>query len=444
MKNNIFVKYICVFLILIIAFISTLTLSSMFSSKRIYNNVKESSEVLLKEGNRKIIYIPYRHTKMQFDNYTDALMLNTAYSIDSETPLYSAFVARKNYIPNVTTRVYEDAVGELKSSSKYKYHNEVGELNDLVNGENAESFEYARYWHGYLTFLRPLLLVFNITQLRIILTILLIMLSITLAITLYKKTNIIVSMIFLLSLWSVEYFYLGFSLQGIFVFLIAVISSILLITRFKKIKHMGLLFFITGMLTNFFDFLTVPLVTLAMPLTIYFVLSQRENDNILLKQQIIDIIKYTILWGIGYGLTWFTKWFLVDFIFDRNMIKTSIQQVLYRSVGVKKFNVTDVLYENLDYIKTPFIVSIMIVFICMMSRITLNHANVVEDVKLEKMLVRIIPYLIISCMPFVWYIVLQNHSLYHAFFTYRNLAILVTAVNLCIEELITLYLGKEQ
>ena len=57
---------------------------------------------------------------MQFDNYTDALMINTAYSIDSSTPLYSAFVARKNYIPNVTTEVYEDVPGELKSSSKYK------------------------------------------------------------------------------------------------------------------------------------------------------------------------------------------------------------------------------------------------------------------------------------------------------------------------------------
>ena len=55
---------------------------------------------------------------MQFDNYTDALIINTAYSIDSQKPLYSAFVARKNYIPNITTEIYEDVPGELKSSSK--------------------------------------------------------------------------------------------------------------------------------------------------------------------------------------------------------------------------------------------------------------------------------------------------------------------------------------
>lgn len=440
MKNNVFIKYICVFLILIVIFVATLALSSMFSSKNIRDNVKESSAVLLKEGNRKIIYIPYRGIEMQFDNYTDALMINTAYSIDSETPLYSAFVARKNYIPNVTTRVYEDAVGELKSSSKYKYHNEVGELRDLVNGENVESFEYARYWHGYLTFLRPMLLIFNITQLRVISTILLIILSIFLAVALRRKTNIIVSIIFLLSLWSVEYFYLGFSLQGIFVFLIAVISSILLITRFKRIKYIGLLFFVTGMVTNFFDFLTVPLVTLAMPLVIYLLLVQRENDNISLKQQIFDIIKYTILWGIGYSLTWFTKWLLVDLIYDKNMIKTSIQQVLYRSVGVQKFNFINVLFKNLDYIKLTFIASIIIVFISINLRIILNRANLIKNVKVKRMLVRITPYLIIACMPFVWYWVLKNHSYYHAFFTYRNLIILVMCVNLCIEEVATMYL----
>ena len=114
------VKYIIIYIILIVFFIGLLSLTSSFSSEKLYENVKISSSVLLEEGNRKILYIPYRSTKMQFDNYTDALMINTAYSIDYSTPLYSAFIARKNYIPGVTTEIYEDSVGELKSSSKYQ------------------------------------------------------------------------------------------------------------------------------------------------------------------------------------------------------------------------------------------------------------------------------------------------------------------------------------
>ena len=217
------IKYISIYLAIIIFFIVSLVAVSSFKKEFLTENVKKSAEVLLSEGNRKVIYIPYKDMDMQFDNYTDALMINTAYSIDSQKPLYSAFVARKNYIPNITTEIYEDVPGELKSSSKYSRHNEVGELNDLVNNEKAESFEYARYWHGYLIFLRPLLILFNINQIRIMLTIILIILACILAYLIYKKINIIISIIFLTSLLGVEYFYLGFSMQGVFIFLITMI-----------------------------------------------------------------------------------------------------------------------------------------------------------------------------------------------------------------------------
>ncbi len=446
MKNKIFIRYICVFLILIILFATFLTLSSMFSSDKIYNNVKESSSVLLEEGNRKKIYIPYKDLEMEFDNFTDALMLNTAYSIDASNPIYSAFVARKNYIPNVTTEIYEDVEGELKSSSKYNgYHNEVGELNDLVNGEKAESFEYARYWHGYLIFLRPLLLIFNITQLRVILTILLIILALTLAFLLFKKTNIIVSIIFLLSLASVEYFYLGFSLQGIFIFLVAVIASIVLIVRFDKIKNFGLVFFVIGMLTNFLDFLTVPLVTLAVPMCTYFLIFQKQEKDLKLKTEIIEIIKICVLWGIGYGLTWFTKWFLVDILFNKNMISTAIKQVLYRSVGTKEINFAMVLKINIKYIVNELVFSILTVFSFINFRILLCN----KTYKLQKningieLLKRILPYTIVMIMPFVWYFVLQNHSYHHDFFTYRNLLLAILGINLCIEEISTICLKEK-
>ena len=100
MKIKVF-KYIMIYIILIAFFIVMLTLTSSIPTDKIYKNVKTSSEVLLREGNRLIKEIPYRNHNMQFDNYTDALMINTAYSIDFKQPLYSAFVARKNYIPNI-------------------------------------------------------------------------------------------------------------------------------------------------------------------------------------------------------------------------------------------------------------------------------------------------------------------------------------------------------
>lgn len=438
MLKNI-IKYIGIYLALIIFFVISLVAVSSFNKEAIAENVKKSAKVLLSEGNRKVIYIPYKDFDMQFDNYTDALMINTAYSIDPQTPLYSAFVARKNYIPNVTTEVYEDVPGELKSSSKYKGHNEVGELNDLANDEKAESFEYARYWHGYLIFLRPLLTLFNINQIRIMLTIILIILAGILAYLIYKKINIIVSIIFLISLLGVEYFYLGFSMQGVFIFLITMIASIIIVERYEKIRDFGMLFFITGILTNFFDFLTVPIVTYAVPLALYFLLKQRENNELNAKQVVIDTIKNGALWGIGYGATWFTKWALTDLIFGKNIISTALMQVLYRSNGYKTYTLLKVINANMIYIISQLLVNIIITII------SIKLYEVIKVKKREKsnitnktIVTTILPYILVSIMPFIWYALLQNHSYYHAFFTYRNLILTSLGICLCLEEVLTL------
>ena len=430
-------KYIGLYIVLIIFFIISLTAVSSFKKELISSNVEKSAEVLLNEGNRKIVYIPYKGINMQFDNYTDALMINTAYSIDEQEPLYSAFVARKNYIPNITTEVYEDTPGELRSSSKYQRHNEVGELNDLVHNEKAESFEYARYWHGYLIFLRPLLILFSINQIRVFLTIVLIILAGILLYLIYKKINIVVSMIFLISLLCVEYFYLGFSMQGVFVFLIAMIASIIMLARYNKIKDFGIIFFVIGMLTNFFDFLTVPIVTYAMPLTIYFLLKQRQEE-LTVKQTIFDIIKLGLLWGIGYGFTWFTKWLLTELIFGKNIIETAITQVLYRSNGYKNYTLLNVIKYNIIYVIFQLIPSAIITIFSTKIYVIMRKNKQKTNMSNKQILIAILPYVIISIIPFIWYALLQNHSFNHEFFTYRNLLLTFLGICLCLEEAILL------
>ena len=425
------IKCFGIYVFLIVFFVIALILSCLFSSKYIYDNVSESSEVLINEGNRKIVYIPYRKQKLQFDNYTDALMINTAYSIDSETPLYSALVARKNYLPNVTQTIEEDSAGELKSASKYKWHDEVGELRDLVNNDITESFEYARYWHGYLIILRPLLLLFNLSTLRVILTLVLFILFAVLFYLIARKINIIVGIIFFIGLISVEYFYLGFSLQGIFVFLIAIIFSIVILCTNEKIKNISVLFFAGGMLTNFFDFLTVPVVTLGLPLIVYLLLKNKNNKSNA-KENVIEMLKISIAWGIGYGITWLTKWILVDVILGRDLIATAIGQVIYRTVG-RSYDIFSVLYSNISYETYNLFLTILITVLSINIYFILN-----KEIKLNSNVSKtdiaeiILPYVLIGALPFIWYIVLKNHSINHAFFTYRNLVLTIISLNICI------------
>lgn len=437
-------RYLIIFILLICSFMALLTITSCISSKSMFNNVEESSQLLLEEGNRKIIYIPYRRTKMEFDNYTDALMINTAYSIDSRKPLFSAFMARKNFIPDVTTEVYQDQAGELKSSSKYKYHNEVGELNDLVNNEKAESFEYARYWHGYLIILRPLLVMFNLTQIRTILTCILIILFIIFIILLYKKSDIVTAIIFSTCLLGIEYFYLGFSMQGIFIFLIMMIASIIILCKYSKIKSYGMFFFIIGMLTNFFDFLTVPVLTYAIPMIIFFTIKYTK-ENFEIKLILKKILVLGIAWSVGYGLTWTSKWLLTDLIFGRKMFFTALKQVFYRSAGTEKINIFNVINQNINYMYVSFFISIFFTVLTILIKIWIENKKIKFKEQNTKDTYDIIfIYLLIGIIPIAWYALLRNHSYYHAFFTYRNLLVSNVCINLSIKKIFDFLTEKEE
>lgn len=273
-------KYTCTIFVLILIYLSTLYVTSLIPASSLKTKVSESAEILAKQGNNFFIRIAYKNRYIKFDNYTDALMINTAYSIDSKSPLISSLVCRKNYIPGTTKIEYQDTISELKSASKYSEINQVAELNDTVNGDIEESFEYGRYWHGYLILLRILLCIFNITEIRILFILLFLVLGTTLLLLINKKINIWVMLVFLTAFISVEYLYIGVSLQGSSIFFITMLASIILIYRYNKIRDFSLLFLIIGSLTSFFDFLTVPLLTLGIPFTIFFLIKRTRRINI--------------------------------------------------------------------------------------------------------------------------------------------------------------------
>lgn len=430
-------KYLLVFIIMIICFCVTLTLTSLIPKEYITNKVSESSKILNSETNRLFIQIKSKNLYMMFDNYSDSLMINTAYSINNKTPFYSVMMARKNYIDGKTEIIYPDSTGELKSASKYSELDQVGELNDTVNNDITESFEYARYWHGYLIILRPLLIFFNITEIRNILLVLFAILGITLLYKIYKKIDLGTAIIFLLGMIICDYFYIGFSLQGASVFLIATIASIILLSR--DIKDKPMFFMIIGGLASFFDLLTVPIVTFGIPLLIYSALQFKEKYD--LKVLLIEILKYCIFWGIGFLGVWFIKWVLVDLLYNKGLIQTSINQFMYRTESTENLSLKflEIINRNLMAVKSIFGISIVVVIICTFLKISKlgNIKNIFWNIK------EIIIYLIIGFIVICWYFIFKQHSYQHCFFTYRNFWVISTSVLLIIYNILRIDKGKK-
>ena len=171
-------KYFLAYIIMITVFILSIVAISLIPSEKIYENIRKSSVTLLKEGDL-LRYPSYR--KIKLDNYTDSLMLNNAYSINNKSPFESAMLVRENYIYGISAEATRDVLGEHIQTKA-----QVEELENLINNNPDESHEYARYWHGYLVYLRPLLLLFDYSKIRIIILIVLIFLIARLLYNLYK------------------------------------------------------------------------------------------------------------------------------------------------------------------------------------------------------------------------------------------------------------------
>ena len=428
-------KYILIFAILIGTYLILLTVTSLIPSSWLQENVKESSETLESEGEKVPFELGYK-IECIFP-FTDALMINTAYSVDSTEPLKSAILARKNYIPGQTKAVYGDSQYNLGANKKYINEKngdlyQTKELYGLMHGEKIEdSYEYARYWHGYLTILRPLLTIFNYSGIRIVMFILTMALILALIILMCKKVNVISGIIYLIGLLAICIPIVTRSINEILIFIVAFISSIILLIRYNKIKHIGIFFFIVGSVANFIDLLTAPLVTLGITAITYFLLLQKNENNISIKKYILEILKIGIAWCLGYGLTWVSKWVITQLLYNRPIITQAIKQVMFRSNipqhnGEALFGAFDVITRNmqaLSYIVIYAILGIISVYI-----VVTMIKNFKKEIDLKENLKKCIPYAIIFFFPIIWYVVIKQHSYTHVFFTYRLLIISVIAI----------------
>lgn len=420
-----FLKYVLTFIIVILIFVVTLIISSSFPRDWIEENTIESAITLLQEGNPNYIL------DMKLDNYTDALMINTAYSINPCKSFESIMLARKNYLPEREQTVYPDSNGGLISSTDGDY-NILGELYKTVQHDISESYEYARYWHGYLIILRPLLIFFNISQIKVIIGILLALLAFYLFMVLSKKILIKFCYIIILALAFSDFFLMGITLQGVLTFIISMVASIIICKQYDKIKRISMYFMVIGMVTCFFDLLTHPIITLGIPITVYLLLKQ-EKEHTGLKENIKLIIANSIMWGIGYLLTNLTKWILVDVFYERNLINIAFQQFLFRSQATDGINPKffgEAIIYNFEQAGIRAYLFMTVIFIYVIAYLIRKYKVMKFNVKAG------VPYLIISLMPIAWYLLMNNHDVDHRYFTYRGLVVFYIGVGLFLLKLI--------
>ena len=166
MKNilNVIYKYAITYIILIFI------LSALIPQKCIKDNVIKSLETLEKENLSQEVGII---KKTVLDDFTDALMINVAYSIDTNHPIKA--IMTNNFGSDKNKQTKEPII------------NTVEKLRQNLESENVSYYGYSRYWHGYLIYLRPLFVLLDYTKIRILFTVILNLLALRLGYLLYRK-----------------------------------------------------------------------------------------------------------------------------------------------------------------------------------------------------------------------------------------------------------------
>ena len=217
------------------------------------------------------------------------------------------------------------------------------------------------------------------------------------------------------------------SIQYSSIFIITLISMIAIMLMYKKEKqkYMPITFFIIGAFATYFDLLTYPLVALGLPLILAVLLEDKlykEKNKIVYL--ITYIIKLGILWTIGYGLIFFTKWVIASIILKKDAITLAIEQLLFRVNGNEQYPVKrlEVIKKNFEIFYNPIAKYIVIGITIIWGIMFVLYRKPIKNFNI------LIPLLCISIVPYIWYIAFAGHSSIHCWFTYKIQAMSIFAI----------------
>lgn len=387
--KNLLLKILGLWVGLLILFCGANLLIKRINNDNLRKNALKSELILEKEGNyaRPV----FDNALFQKDNFTDAIMISTSAYRTPESDILIDGLANPYY---------------------YSAGNDSTTQQATISGLQGKEYEtcyYGRYWHGYNLTLIPLLSVMDIKDIRILNYVILIILAIVACALMWRKIKPVVSLFFIISLLVTAYPIVPLSFQFSTCYYITfIVSILLLIIPVKKLKDetCGIIFFITGAVTSYFDLLTTPLLTFGITSTILLLRRKRLPDWKI-------YFTTAICWGIGYAGLWASKWVLAS-------LYTPIDFIYSASTAISQRG-SSILTEPGIFTKDKILLAIIFIML-IVGGITLVKYT---KGKRRTQALHALPIGITALLPMIWMLLIQNHSIVHFWFVWRIIGITV-------------------
>ena len=357
--------------------------------------------------------------KYMYDGFTDGIMLMQAIPDRNRNLVENAIMGPYYAIGDGTPG--GDGTGGISPTTA---------LLELVNNptEVEQQRTYVLYWHGYVVPMRALLSIMSPMTI-VILNVVVFILTSAAVFEVFRRTGglafAITWLIALLATWA-WITPLGF--QHFTAFHIAMLATVALYFVLKRSKHhewVVPLFLITGLLTAFFDFLTIPLLTFLLPLSLYYLwLIKVRKEPSLLKS-----VHAGAAWLIGYAGFWATKWLVTAIFYSAQYANSEFAYALaHRGTagdGGLHYRFAAI-YNNLYQLfafapdGSVFMGQLFTMVAIAAAVLTAAWYALVKYTRTSHDQVkRAAPMLLVALGPYVWYFAVTQHSTFHSWFTWR-------------------------
>ena len=410
--------YIGLFLLTVAVLFLIRVGSELIDRSAMQENMESSADYLIDRPD--VEYIWDECSASRLDNAADTVSLRIAWQTDPENPFTSA----------MWSSLYSSRGKDHRENLKEVVENP--ERMTLEGGK--DNLEYLRYWHGNVVLIRLLHLFTDLQGMHLFHVVVLAGLFLLLLILLWRE-GLRTAAIGLIAGGAVAgIWFVPFCLEYTWVFLIAFPVSVLALRWGIKEKwnRVGGMFLVTGIVTNYLDFLTTELLTLLLPLLILVAIRIRKEGRAPVRMS----VKACLLWGVGYLGMWIMKWVIASIILGENVMPYVSAHISER-IGVSKTgqgNPFLSLYRNLFTALPTGLGLYGLLFAILLIALLFGMWYVYRKRDIDKS--RIILYAVLGLIPYVRYLVLFDHGYIHSPFTYRAQMATVLALALITGEIV--------
>jgi len=347
--------------------------------------------------------LTYTFAGKRLDVFTDSLMLSMA-SLKVSNEKFKESLQNKR--PDIGLHPFNNLVFSLNN-------------NEVLSASQTSS--YARYWHGYLVLLKPLLMFTDLDGIRMGNCLLQSGLLFWALILMYKRFNILYALAFFIGIMVVNPVAAAWCLEyspAMYILLVTVIYLL-----YHPSNDSMKVFLYAGIFLAFFDFPVSPVIALGIPLIVR--LLQQSQPT----KYFEDCVTCCMGWGIGYIGMWFCKWMLASIFTPLNVLADGFSQVFYRfwgdgaqEIGAHiKFSPLMAMKLNLLNFSSEAFLLIVLLYggLCYLMKRSIQNKNCEYKKRFY--------ILAVGFLPFIWYGLVVNHSIIHAWMTYKNLSVTVFA-----------------